>query len=132
MTVAVEIDEFQVGVVPCRDWAKNGKAGKVPNLPPQCARRSRASAFEYDRSGWPSPARSRNCCATAAEWIDGFVCDEFDGREAGFVCPGTVIKNRIDRAEVALVEPPVGLFGENAGESFAVQIYPLVVCTVSP
>ena len=31
-----------------------------------------------------------------------------------------------DRAEVALVEPAAGLFGEDAGDAFAVQIGPLV------
>ena len=34
--------------------------------------------------------------------------------------------DEIDRAEVALVEPAVGLLGEDAGEAFAVQIDPLI------
>ncbi len=37
-----------------------------------------------------------------------------------------------NRAEIALVEPGIGLFGEDAGDAFAMQVCPLIGGTIHP
>ena len=66
--------------------------------------------------------------ASAAEGRErGLARDPFDGREARGDDLAAVLADEVDRAQVALVEPAVGLLGEDAGEPFAVEIDPLVV-----
>ena len=51
---------------------------------------------------------------------------QFHGRELGLHVPDIAMLPHVDRTRVALVEPGAGLLGQDAGDTLAVQIDPLV------
>ena len=56
--------------------------------------------------------------------------DDLQRRELRLDVRVDITINHVGRAEVAFVEPAVSLFGEHAGQPFAVEVHPLILCAV--
>ena len=107
--VAVEVDEAQVGVVPADRRELLERAERLP----------------VAVVGALVEARARAVVAHEVEPAVAVEVDEAAARER------RLARHRLERtepgvAEVALVEPGARLFGEHAGEAFAVEVDPAV------
>ena len=129
VAVAVEVDEFEVRVagVEIRERAEGAEGFPLAVV----------GAFVEAAHGsiqgddiWPSVTGEVHELRVAGEGEGGLGGDEFDGAEAGFDVCVAICPDGMDGAEVALVEPRAGLLGEDAGETFAVEIDPLVSAAV--
>ena len=78
------------------------------------------------QSSWPSPARSRNCWRLADASAKRREARRLDHGSKRAVAAAGRRDVSVSGLEVALVEPGVGLLGEDAREPLAVEIDPLI------
>ena len=92
---------------------------------------TRGRPIELDQIQLAVAGQIQELLASAADGRErGLLGDPLDGCETGGDGLAAALVSGIDRAQVPLVEPAVGLFGEDAGHAFAVEVDPLVASAI--
>src|SRR5437870_5624360 len=126
VTVTIEVNEFEIWIasVDVREPAKRAEWF------PACIRRAPVEAgcglLETDEVLLTVTGEVHELGVTGqGKRRSG--SDHFDWSEARFDMLGDVVGDKVYGTEVAFVEPAAGLFGENARQTFTIDVKPLVV-----
>ena len=117
VTVAVQINEFQVGVTRVTVQARRERTEGLPALVVVMLVQAGHGAIQHHQVGLTISGKVHELGTTGQGEV-GLGCNAL---QRGELDPALA-----DWAQVAFVEPCVSLLGENAGNAFAMQVDPLV------
>ena len=130
MAVASEVDKPEVRVTPINDRKRRKRNERLPSFVVGAlieARRRPANA-DYVELAVTRKVKELDLARGQRDgWGGGDTLDRGEARRDASL---TISLYTADGTEIALVEPTVGLLGQNAGESFTIQVHPLIAGAV--
>ncbi len=131
VAVAGEVDELEIGIVPIQDGQRGERREGLPVLVHGALIEAGCGTLELDhveltvaseiKKLWPPPTQG------GERGLPSDYPDRTEARRWRFLA---ILDPEVDGTQVTLVKPTPGLLGQDARETFAIQIHPLVARTV--
>lgn len=131
MAIAGEVYELEIRIGPIHHGELIEGSELLPALIVRAFVEAGRRALQVNEVQLTVAGEIQELLTTAGDGREGRTLgDGLGGREARRDNVQLALASRVDWTEIALVKPAIGLYGQDAGQSFTVEIHPLILPAV--